>query len=224
MRSRLPASRPLFYYITDRRQFAGAAPEAAVRRAIRCEVDLIQIREKDLADRDLYALVLRAVRLSRGSRSRILVNGRADVALAAGAHGVHLPSRGLAPGDLRPHVPARFIIGVSVHSLEEALVAARRGADYVLLGPIFPTASKLRYGPPLGLEYLGRTCRRLRAPVIALGGIDPRRIDPALRAGAAGVAGISLFQRHLVREDTLRREIRLRKDKKLDTFRPMPDH
>ena len=148
---------------------------------------MIQIREKDLADRDLYTLVLRAVRLSRGSRSLILVNGRADVALAAGAHGVHLPSRGLAPGDLRPHVPARFIIGVSVHSLEEALVAARRGADYVLLGPIFPTASKLRYGPPLGLEYLGLTCRRLRAPVIALGGIDPRRIDPALRAGAAGV-------------------------------------
>ncbi len=165
------------------------------RRAISAGVDFVQIREKDLSDRDLFDLSFKVVGASAGTRCRILVNGRADVAVAAGAHGVHLPSAGLMISELRSWLPNGFLVGVSTHSLREARRAALMGADYVLLGPVYPTASKLQYGPPLGLEYLRHACRALSIPVFGLGGIHPEGVAPVLEAGAAGVAGISLFQR-----------------------------
>ena len=157
-------------------------------------VHFIQIREKDLSDRELFELARRAVTLTAKTKCRILVNGRADVALAAGAHGVHLPSAGLRIPDLRPWVPRGFLMGVSAHSLRDALRASAEGADYVLLGPVFPTESKLRYGPPLGLSYLSRVCSRVPLPVLGLGGISEDRVDEVLATGAAGVAGITMFQ------------------------------
>lgn len=168
---------------------------SCIRRAASRGVDFIQLREKDLTDRELFELVSHAVSAVKGTRCRILVNGRADIGLAAGADGVHLPSGGLGISDLRPWLPRGFLVGVSAHSLRDAMRAYAERADYVLLGPVFPTESKLRYGPPLGLDYLRRVCARVQLPVFGLGGISADRIEMVREAGAAGVAGISLFQK-----------------------------
>ena len=95
---------------------------------------------------------------------------------------------------VRRFAPRPFVIGVSCHSLGEAMAAESGGADYVVLGPVFETPSKLGYGPPLGLEKLRDLTSRLRIPVLALGGITVERIRPCLDAGASGIAGIRIFQ------------------------------
>jgi len=189
-----PVERPLFYYITDRRRLSGISLTACIRKAVERGVDFVQIREKDLTDRALFELTQRALALARGTKCRILVNGRADIALAAGAHGVHLPSTGLQTSDIRKWFPRKCLIGVSVHTLPEIRRACAQGADYLLLGHIFCTESKQGYGPPLGLHHLKRACAVASVPVLGLGGIKPELIEPVLRAGAAGVAGIGLFQ------------------------------
>ena len=187
-------SKPLLYYITDRRQLPEKTLLPNIRRVINLGVDFVQIREKDLSDRQLFDLTRRVIALARSSRCRVLVNGRADIALAAGAHGVHLPSQGLRLADLKSWLPPGFLAGVSIHSIREGRLAASQGADYVLLGPVFPTPSKAGYGPPLGLEYLRRARGSLPLAVLALGGIRPDNIESVLNIGVAGVAGISLFQ------------------------------
>ncbi len=189
-----PARRPIYYYVTDRRQLRPQNFRARVRSLVNWGVDFIQIREKELTDRDLFLLTSEAVALSRATCCRVLVNGRADVALAAGAHGVHLPSRGLSPEDLKPWLPDGFIVGVSVHSESEAIRAWASGADYVLVGPVFATPSKAGQGTPLGLERLCEICRAIPIPALGLGGISAATVESVLRAGAAGVAAIRLFQ------------------------------
>lgn len=174
----------------------GISLEACIRRALDWGVDFIQIREKDLGDRDLYDLTCLAVSLARGTKCRILVNGRADIALAAGAHGVHLPSVGLQVSEIRPWLPKDFLIGVSAHARDEVRRACMQKADYLLLGHVFPTKSKSGYGSPLGLDYLRATCSSASLPVFGLGGICPELLGAVLETGAAGVAGIGLFQRN----------------------------
>jgi thiamine-phosphate pyrophosphorylase len=190
----LPDRRPIFYYITDRKHLTGHTLVQNIRRAIFCGVDFIQIREKDLSDRELFELACKAVLLSRKGQSKIIVNGRADIALAAGAHGVHLPASAPKISDLKSWLPASFLIGASTHSAREARRAFAEGADYVLFGPVFYTESKAAYGPPLGLNRLRRTCSALNKPVLGLGGIRAESIGPVLKAGAAGIAAISMFQ------------------------------
>lgn len=189
-----PTKRPLFYYITDRKRLQGRSLIPCIRRAIDRGVDFIQIREKDLTDRALFDLTRTVLAFARGTGCRVLVNGRADIALAAGADGVHLPSTGLQTTDMRKWVPDDFLIGVSVHTMPEIRHACAQGADYLLLGHIFPTESKASYGAPLGLRRLGNACRASAIPVLGLGGIKPELIESVLNAGAAGVAGIGLFQ------------------------------
>lgn len=191
---------PVFYYITDRHQLPAQSIDALldrIRRALSLGVDFIQLREKDLPDAELLALTSEAVRFARGTKCRIIVNGRIDIALTGRAHGVHLSSSGIMSADLKPHLPGNFIMGVSAHSLPHARRAAAGGADYILAGPIFPTPSKLKYGKPLGLRRFGRICGALTLPVLGLGGIRPDHIAEVLDAGAAGIAGISLFQDEL---------------------------
>jgi len=193
-RAHFTGKRPLFYYITDTGKITGSAFYACIRRALKWGVDFIQIREKQMPDSDLFELTLRIVKLARNTECRILVNGRADIARVAGAHGVHLPSDSLRVTDLRSWLPNNFIIGKSVHSKNEAARARAEGADYLLLGHLFPTPSKSGYGPHLGLDYLRRVCYGSPVPVFGLGGISADRIESVLDSGAAGVAGISLFQ------------------------------
>jgi len=193
------ASRSIYYYVTDRKQLAGQRLLSCIKRAAEWGVDFIQIREKDLTDRELYLLTTKTVAIARKTGTGVIVNGRADVSLCAGAQGVHLPSACLRPSDIRPWAPDNFVIGVSVHSLSEAIRAESEGADYVLLGPIFPTPAKAVYGSPLGLEEIRLACREVSLPVLGLGGIGSDAVEAVCEAGAAGVAGIRLFQRDLAR-------------------------
>jgi thiamine-phosphate pyrophosphorylase len=123
-----------------------------------------------------------------------MVNDRLDVALAAKAHGVHLGTRSMPVELVRSLEPQEFVVGVSCHSLEESLTAQAAGADYILLGPIFATPSKLAYGPPLGLAKLRELTLQVTIPVFALGGISRDRAAICLQNGAAGIAGIRIFQ------------------------------
>jgi thiamine-phosphate pyrophosphorylase len=183
------------YYITDRTQIPNASLDSLMARAIAAGVDWVQIREKDLPARSLLALAATAVEQARRpGHTRIIVNDRLDVALAAHAHGVHLGTRSLPAELVRRLAPREFVVGASCHSLGEARAAQAAGADYILLGPIFPTPSKLPFGPPLGTEVLREVTLQVSIPVFALGGISVQHIPLCLQNGAAGVAGIRIFQ------------------------------
>ncbi len=187
----------LLCYITDRRQLRSVSLAAVIRETVRAGVDIVQVREKDLTSRELIALVEEALSAAREpgmGGTRVVVNDRVDVALAAGADGAHLAAHSMPAQVVRRFVPRAFLIGVSCHSLGEAMAAQSGGADYLVLGPVFETPSKLGYGPPLGLEKLRSITSRIRIPVLALGGITVERIRPCLEAGASGIAGIRIFQ------------------------------
>jgi len=164
----------------------------------------VQIREKDLPARNLLALAREAV--AAGARQSgasgealVLVNDRLDVALAAGAAGVHLGGESLPVREVvrwcrRGNAPSNFRIGVSCHSLEETREAESAGADYVFFGPVYDTPSKRQFGAAQGIPRLAEVCRAVRIPVVAIGGVNEENAAECLRAGAAGIAAIRLFQ------------------------------
>lgn len=191
-------------YVTDRRSLAGATGHASelllqkIEQAAKAGVDWIQIREKDLSGRELANLTEQAV-LRAGAGSLVFVNDRVDVACASGAAGVHLGEQSVPASEARRLISERsdtkkFIVGVSVHSLETALRAEQAGADYVIFGPVYATPSKASLGKPQGLERLGEICQRLTIPVLAIGGITLENARDCITAGAAGIAAIRLFQ------------------------------
>ncbi len=179
----------LRYLITDGVS-APAEVQASVQRAIDAGVELIQIRQKAWTARELLALL----RNIEKRAAKILVNDRVDIALAAGADGVHLPAHSLAALRYRVLTPPGFLIAASCHSVADAIRAQEEGADFTVLGPIFATPSKMQYGEPLGLRVLHEAAHRCRMPVFALGGVNAANTQQCARAGAGGIAGIRLFQ------------------------------
>jgi thiamine-phosphate pyrophosphorylase len=176
-------------YITDRRSLPPGV--SIVDVILRSNANWVQIREKDLEARDLFDLVRGAVATGR----KIIVNSRMDVALASGGAGLHLPAGSPPPDRWRSIAPPGFLIGVSCHSIEEVRIAANRGADYVVFGPVFAPNSKETMIAPRGLDLLSRAVEAARIPMLALGGITDQNAAACIERGAAGIAGISLFQR-----------------------------
>jgi|SRR5208283_3940555 len=217
------SARCLLYYITDRVQFPGGEP--ARRRALldkiaeaaHAGVDYIQLREKELSTRELESLAKEAAslfreekRLANGERrtaSRLLINSRTDIALAAGADGVHLRSDDISPRDVRravslaghkPLTTDHFLVAVSCHSASDVRRAASEGADFAVFAPVFE--KKAAPGTqPQGLAALTEACK-VKIPVLALGGITLENAQSCLEAGAAGVAGIRMFQENKISE------------------------
>ncbi|MGH9711946.1 MAG: thiamine phosphate synthase [Candidatus Acidiferrales bacterium] len=196
---------PIVCFVTDRKSL-GSAPSISsvlekIQAAVSAGTDWIHIREKDLPARELLALVQEAVRILRESPGKglLIVNDRLDVALAGGAAGVHLggesaPAREVVRWCRAGNAPTDFRIGVSCHNAQEARAAETDGADYIFFGPIFDTPSKRSYGPPQGIARLEEVCRTVRIPVIAIGGVDERNAAACIRAGAAGIAAIRMYQ------------------------------
>jgi thiamine-phosphate pyrophosphorylase len=195
----------LLYYITDRSQFAG--DEAArrsrllttVAQAARCGVDYIQLREKDLSPRALETLAGAAVHCLRIENQKLktafLMNSRTDIAVVCGAQGVHLPSNDISSSEVRriwaQCTPARATVGASCHTRAEVARAAQEGADFAVFGPVFEKEKgRVRAA---GLDALREACQE-EIPVLALGGITLENAEACIRAGAAGIAAIRLFQ------------------------------
>jgi thiamine-phosphate pyrophosphorylase len=179
--------------VTDRRRFVRPVPDLLdqVRLAVHAGVDLIQVRERDLEAASLADLVGRILAVTRGSRTRVVVNDRLDVAIATGADGVHLRHDSMAVVAARTLAPTPFMVGRSVHDVADTRVAA--GADYVIAGTVFPTPSKPGVSTLLGLDGLHAIVRASTAPVLAIGGVTLDRLGEIAATGAAGVAAIGLF-------------------------------
>src|SRR5215467_5153178 len=207
-----PLPKPILCYVTDRRSLPLSTSSDAISMLLKtiesvaaAGADWIQIREKDLCGGewlDLARSALNTVR-NKAPLARIFINDRVDVALAAGAGGVHISENGFSVSDARrlcerfekdSGKPLDFMIGVSCHSLGSAIGAARDGADYIYFSPIFHTPAKAFYGPPQGVERLRKICQAVSIPVIALGGINLENAASCFEAGARGVAAIRLFQ------------------------------
>lgn len=195
---RFPQNKPVIYLITEgattTENFSqkSAGILKLVRIAVELKINLIQIREKKLAARLVFELAAKAAEITQNTATRLLVNDRADIALAARADGVHLTSSSLATDIVRRNFPPDFIIGVSAHTVFQAEQAKEEGADFVTFSPIYKTPSKEKYGePPQGLEKLKEVCEKLKPfPVIALGGIDETNFAEVLKNGASGLAAI----------------------------------
>ncbi len=180
------------YLITDRRLLGpGASLPAAVESALKGGVKAVQLREKDLDTRPLLDMAYSFRALTREYGAKLFVNGRVDVALAVGADGVHLGAADIPLTAARKAAGESMLIGVSTHSTQEARRAEKEGADFITLGPVYETPSKLRYGRPIGLRPLMELREEVAIPVFAIGGITRERVGEVVGAGASGVALIS---------------------------------
>lgn len=166
---------------------------AQVRHACEAGVDLVQVRERDLDAAALRELVAKILVAARGCGTRVVVNDRLDVAMACGAHGVHLRGDSIPVAAVRRIAPSPFMVGRSVHGVGE--LAAAEGADYLIAGTVFASTSKTDGHPLLGVDGLRAIADAASAPVFAIGGITLDRIGDAAAAGARGAAAIGLFMR-----------------------------
>jgi thiamine-phosphate pyrophosphorylase len=178
------------YVITDR-SFRGRSHEEVARAALEGGATVLQLRDKRAPARQLVEWARRILDLARQAKVAFVVNDRVDVALAAGADGVHVGEDDLPVADARRLLGPGRIVGASAGTVDEALRAEREGADYLGVGPVFPTATKPDAGDAIGLEGLRRIARAVRVPVVGIGGITAENAAEVVRAGAAGVAVIS---------------------------------
>ncbi|MEW6053853.1 MAG: thiamine phosphate synthase [Nitrospirota bacterium] len=180
------------YLITNRKLFSAQcsmyfALETALEAGVRC----IQLRERDLSGRELLDMAVWIRDLTREYRARLFINDRVDIALSVDADGVHLGQHSMPVRAARKIAGDRLLIGVSTHRIDEAEGAERDGADFITFGPVFKTASKEKYGKPLGTEIISEIKSRTSLPVFAIGGITPDRAEEVRDAGADGIALIS---------------------------------
>lgn len=186
---------PAICLITDRTRLIPATDDSVVRLAASAAaagVHLIQVREKDRDDRALLALARRVAAATAGSDARVVVNERADIAIAAGVSGVHLRGDSVSAARVRAVGPPGFVIGRSVHSAAEAVAAVQSGADYLVMGTIFATSSKPGV-EPAGIAGLTAVCGAVPRPVLAVGGVSADTLAWIAAAGADGIAAIGLF-------------------------------
>ncbi len=177
------------YLVTDRHQTAGRPLVSVLAQAVRAGVRAVQLRERDLPIRELYAL---AQELQRElPDARLFINDRVDVAVALRTGGVHLRESSLPAGVVHDLLWPSQLLGVSVHSLDGVMAAEQQGADFVVLGPIYDTPSKRVYGPPIGLRILEQAAQKVQLPIFAIGGITATRARTVRQAGAFGVAVLS---------------------------------
>jgi len=189
--------RPILYLVTDRTRLPRRSVAELldrIRSAAHAGIDAVQIRERDLGDRALVDLVREAVKATRDRGVPVLVNDRFDVALAAGAAGVHLRGDSVEAASVREAVPPQFVVGRSVHTIDEAEAAARGGGcDYLVFGTVYQSEGKPAGHPVAGEAALATVCRQVALPVLAIGGVDASRASAVAAAGAAGLAAIGAF-------------------------------
>jgi len=180
------------YLITDRKLFPDDASfMAAMEKTLKGGVKAVQLREKDLAIRELLRMAYSLRELTARYGAKLFINDRVDVALAVDADGVHLGGSGMPAFAARKAAGEGMLIGVSTHSVEEAGKAEEEGADFVTFGPIFETPSKMKYGKPLGPDVLREASAKILIPVFAIGGIKKETAARVLACGAYGIALIS---------------------------------
>jgi len=180
------------YLVTDRHSTCGRPLVAVIERALEGGVKAVQLRERDISTKALFELAKGLRTLTERYNARLFINDRVDIALAVNADGVHLGQKGFSPKDVREIFDgSRFLIGVSTHSLKEAMAAEEDGADFITLGPVFHTPSKAIYGEPLGVDTIKEVKGKVRVPILAIGGIKMDNLSVVMEAGADGVAVIS---------------------------------
>ena len=177
------------YFVTDRTQTANRSLTDVVHAALDGGVRAVQLREKDLEGRELYALAEQLRALTQRYQAHLLINDRLDVALAVEADGVHLGHNSFAVKDARRLLGSGKLIGVSTHSQQE--ITAAQGADFIVFGPVYSTPSKAAYGEPQGLDRLRAAVAHSTVPVFAIGGIKTERVPEVLETGTHGIAMIS---------------------------------
>jgi thiamine-phosphate pyrophosphorylase len=187
---RLP-SRPFLYPVLDVQRLAGRSIEEAVAQLARGGSRIVQLRAKSVTDSDFLDLARRARAATRFAGVLFLVNDRPDIARIVDADGVHLGQDDLSPREARTVLAADSIVGLSTHDLEQASAADGEPVDYVAFGPVFPTSSKERPDPVVGLEGLRRARQVVHRPLVAIGGLSRLNVRQAVEAGADGLAVVS---------------------------------
>ncbi|MGH7217086.1 MAG: thiamine phosphate synthase [Nitrospiraceae bacterium] len=177
--------------VTDRHLTNGRPLVPLLQRVVNAVAPAIQLRERDLSVRELVALAREVQAVTASHGSQLLINDRIDIALALEGVGVHLRSNSLPVSVARQMLGAQRLLGISVHSVEEAVQGESQGADYIVLGPIYETPSKQAFGPPLGIHTLEKACRLVRIPIMGIGGVTAARAREMRRAGAFGAAVIT---------------------------------
>jgi thiamine-phosphate pyrophosphorylase len=180
------------YLVTDRKFFSGqCSMYLALETALKAGTKFIQLREKRLPPRMLLDTAQWVSELAKEYGAKLFINDRVDIALAVGADGVHLGQKSMPAHAVRKISKNKLLIGVSTHGIEEALKAEKDGADFITLGPVFKTLSKLKYGDPIGIDAIRKVKSGVSIPVLAIGGIKQDKVKKVIKAGADGVAVIS---------------------------------
>ena len=182
---------PALYLVTDPELSLGRPEDEVVRRAVSAGVTMVQYRDKDASTRRMVDKTRLLMNICGGKGVPLIVNDRLDVALAGGADGVHLGQDDMELVDARRIAGDDLIIGVSVTTAREAVLAFQNGADYIGANGVFPTATKTDLGEPLGLKGVAELAAATDLPVVAIGGITADNSRKIIEAGGAGVAVVS---------------------------------